>query len=315
MKIVEINKIIKNTENWHSAKGYTYCCEKCAHTSKIRAKKAVTTFKQHCNENPNFLNDIQEKTKNTNLKNLGVEYVFQSENFIQNSKLKKISKFGKGKMSNPDKARKTRYEKNNGKWQSDEQVEKTKITNNALFGVDYPLQSEEIRNLTVQSFTNNHNGISCIFETDEFKQYIKENQTQIVEKRNLTKLKNNTFNKSNDEDEVFKLLCLKFGNTNVIRQYKSDKYPYRCDFYIKHIDLYIECNFHWTHGGHYYNTNNIDDNKRLIKLLSKNSKYYKIAVYVWTELDIKKLNCAKLNNLNYKVFWKLDDAIQFCQQN
>ena len=30
---------------------------------------------------------------------------------------------------------------------------------------------------------------------------------------------------------------------------KYDRYPFACDFYISSLDLFIECNYHWTHGG------------------------------------------------------------------
>jgi hypothetical protein len=35
------------------------------------------------------------------------------------------------------------------------------------------------------------------------------------------------------------------------------------DIYIKSLDIFIECNFHWTHGGHWFNYNDEQDIKRL----------------------------------------------------
>jgi len=32
-----------------------------------------------------------------------------------------------------------------------------------------------------------------------------------------------------------------------------------CDFYIPSEDLFIELNRHWSHGGHFYDPNNIED--------------------------------------------------------
>ena len=59
-----------------------------------------------------------------------------------------------------------------------------------------------------------------------------------------TKQHNKTYSKSKQEDETyFKLISL-FRISDIIRQYKSDVYPFACDFYIKSLDLYIECNYH-----------------------------------------------------------------------
>ena len=40
------------------------------------------------------------------------------------------------------------------------------------------------------------------------------------------------------------------------------------------IDLYIECNYHWTHGGHIFNKDNINDMEKLNKWKQKNTKFY-----------------------------------------
>ena len=36
---------------------------------------------------------------------------------------------------------------------------------------------------------------------------------------------------------------------------------------------------------------------------AKTSRFYKNAIYVWTNLDVRKQKCAKENNLNYKVIY------------
>lgn len=42
---------------------------------------------------------------------------------------------------------------------------------------------------------------------------------------------------------------------------------------------------------------------------AKTSKYYENAIYTWTIRDVNKYNCAKQNNLNYMVLWKLEDTL------
>ena len=68
--------------------------------------------------------------------------------------------------------------------------------------------------------------------------------------------KNNTFNTSKSEDQVYDFLM---QYTNVERQYKCSCYPFCCDFNLKDFDIFIECNFHWTHGGHPFDSNCIED--------------------------------------------------------
>ena len=71
--------------------------------------------------------------------------------------------------------------------------------------------------------------------------------------------------------------------------------------------MYIECNYHWTHGGHPFNPNNQEDVQKLNKWKLKNSKFYDQAIYVWTILDIKKRNIAIKNKLNYIEIWNINE--------
>lgn len=127
----------------------------------------------------------------------------------------------------------------------------------------------------------------------------------INHKRHLTMKLNGSYLKSTQENSIYDLLCEKFTSDDVIRQYESDVYPFKCDFYIKSLDLYIEYNGHWTHNNHFYDENNKSDIDELNCWIekSKDSKYYKIAVKVWSKRDVLKREIAIKNNLNYLVFW------------
>lgn len=140
------------------------------------------------------------------------------------------------------------------------------------------------------------------------------------EKAWRTKRINCTFNTSQPEKTLYKLLCDCFGEDHVKRQHKEARYPFHCDFYIDSEDLFIELNAHWSHGGHWFDQNNYDDliklNKWREKSRIKGSKYYHQAINVWTERDLMKKRCAENSHLNYVVFWKQDlsDARQYLSQ-
>lgn len=132
------------------------------------------------------------------------------------------------------------------------------------------------------------------------------------EKCYITKKENHSFNSSKPEKIVYALLCDKFGVENILTQYKSESYPFACDFYVKSYDLYIELNLHVTHCGHWFDETNEDDRQYLYLLKQKASdrNMYKNMIRVWTNTDLKKRDCALQQNLNYVVFWK-DDLSDF----
>lgn len=161
--------------------------------------------------------------------------------------------------------------------------EKNKKTCIKKYGVENPFQSKEIMHEV--------------------------NKSEVYKKVFKTKRKNGTFNTSSQEDKIYDILQTKFNKTDIIRNYTESRYPFCCDFYIKSLDLFIECNFHWTHGNHWFNKNNLEDINKLNewKEKAKNSKYYKNAIETWTKRDTRKLETSIKNNLNYIIFWSEDD--------
>lgn len=131
------------------------------------------------------------------------------------------------------------------------------------------------------------------------------NKEEILEKAYNTKSKNKSWNTSTPEDKYYGYLCSKYGAADIVRQYKDDRYPFACDFYIKSEDLFIELNLNWTHGGHKFDANSQEDLKKLADWQEKalTSDYYKNAIETWVVRDQKKYEIAKLNNLNYLVFY------------
>lgn len=123
-----------------------------------------------------------------------------------------------------------------------------------------------------------------------------------------TKRTNGTFNTSKPEEEVYQYLLSFFSSEDIIRQYRSDLYPFACDFYIKSLHLYIECNFCWTHGKEPFNCENIEHIKLLeeMKEKAKSSNFYQNAIYTWTVRDVIKRQNAKENNLNWIEFFNME---------
>ena len=125
------------------------------------------------------------------------------------------------------------------------------------------------------------------------------------DKEYKTKKKNHTFNTSKPEIISYDILKEKYPD--VIYQYRDkDRYPFVCDFYIPSLDLFIECNYHWTHGGKPYEGTE-EDNKIIDGWKSKNSQYYNNAINCWTIRDVNKRNIAKQNNLNYIEIWNINE--------
>lgn len=122
-----------------------------------------------------------------------------------------------------------------------------------------------------------------------------------------TKKENNSFNTSNVEEVYYIKLCEQYGKENIIRQYRDNRYPYRCDFYIKSEDLFIELNAHWTHGGCIFDENSQEclDKLNIWKEKAKTSKFYAEAIITWTIRDVEKYKCALKNNLNYIVIYNI----------
>ena len=210
--------------------------------------------------------------------------------------------------------------------------EKNKQTNLKLYGVENGAQSEQSKRKYIEHIRKKYNDdtITNAFQAKEVIQKIKEtcikkygytnfgatpnHQAKLLSKevRNKiikTKQKNHTFNTSKSEDASYILLKEKYKD--VKRNYKSKEYPFMCDFYIPSLDLYIECNYHWTHGGHPFNENSEQDVKLLNIWKDKNSKYYNGAIRTWTERDVNKRKTAKENNLNYIEFWDIKELKEF----
>ena len=276
----------------------------------IRLKVKATLLKKYGVDNYSKSNDykqkisiIQDKMTKACEQKYGVKYYSQSEDY----KLKKPIILEHSKNTQKQKYGVDNYSKTR------EFKDKVKRTNIERFNVDNLMKLKtyvvKLKDTCIKKY-----GVDNYAKTDVWKKQYQLNKFNILSKRNATLRKNNSYNKSKSEEKIYSLLLTKFNKSDIIRQYKSDLYPFACDFYIKSLDLYIEYNGHWTHGWYHdkrlgsFNKDNLEHQKILNLYESKNTKFYKNAIYVWTDLDVRKLETFKENKLNYKIFWTVREV-------
>ena len=194
------------------------------------------------------------------------------------------------------------------------------------YGVENAMYSNIIKDRMKNIFISKY-GVENPFQSNIIKEKIKQTNLdrygveqpsqskQIIYKIFITIKINHTFNSSKPEEYGYKLLYNKFGFCNIKRQYKSDLYPFYCDFYIKSLDLYIEFNFFWMHGKHKFNPNDKNDIDKLNNWKNsydngKNAIYYS-AINTWTNRDINKFEYAEKNNLNYLAFYTWNEFLEW----
>jgi len=256
-------------------------------------KKAQETCKLKYN-NISYMHtkEFREKSKNTNITLRGVQYALQDKD-VRSKCYKTRTKDGKPYIN----------------------YSKSKLTLEKHFGKNY-------RQIITNKIINTNiikTGVKCIFQLKKYRDKLQLQSTK--QKRYETMRRNKTHcNPSKPEDNCYNLLLTKFLKDDIERSYMNDKYPFKCDFYVKSLNLYIECHFSQFHQGKPFDKNNKQD---LIKLLclqlkslklrkNKNIKnQYDFMIYTWTDLDPRKLQTFKQNNLNYKIFYNLDEFLDW----
>lgn len=189
-----------------------------------------------------------------------------------------------------------------GKHHTDES--KQKISQTKQNKSDEEKQAIEEKRLASRIYTAPWNKGISTGSWDESK------KQEILAKQYVTKKQNNSFNSSKPENRYYEYLIAKYSQEDIISQYSVDpRYPFVCDFYIKSIDTFIELNLHWSHGGHLFNKDNIQDINKLAIWQEKatTSDFYKNAIETWTVRDPQKMEYAKANNLNYICFYSEEE--------
>lgn len=240
---------------------------------------------------------IQEKIKLTCLNNYGYEYSFQSYNNKEKSKLTSINNWG---VTHPMKSN----------------IIKDKLKESIYnkYNCFYIGQVADIKDKIANTNIKKH-GVKTVLMLDNIKD--KAHNKESIEKSFNTYKKNHPDGKSNIEKSTSDFLSNTFGKHNVISQYKSDVYPFHCDFYIVSLDTYIEIQGHQSHGSHPYNDTNINDINK-VKIWKSKCNYdkpnqYNKFIEVWTKRDVKKRQSAIYNKLNYIEIFSIDiDYVKHC---
>lgn len=209
---------------------------------------------------------------------------------------------------------------------SDEQRRKTAATCQARYGASRYLNSDEgkAKNALIRQDEAFRKKMRDIISSDDVQSRTKATclekygvewamaLPETVDKVHASKRANHSWNTSKPEEDMYVFLCRKFGETDVVRQYKDVvRYPFHCDFYVRSLDLFIELNATWLHGGMWFDASSAECISKLQawqSQLSAGHRFYEVAIDVWTVRDVKKHNMALQNHLNYLVFWKNDLA-------
>ena len=257
--------------------GYNeYCCKKCSNSSEEK----------------------KTKTKQTNRIKFGGNAPACSKDVILKTKQTKFERHGDENFNNRAQANQTLLERYNGVGNASEAIKaKQQKTMIDKYGKDNPMFIDDIKD-KIRSNNMVKYGVDWVTQ-----------DKSVLDKITATKRKNKTFSTSKIEKQFEEYL--KENNINYKTQYKSEAYPFNCDFYFPDYNLYLEIQGSWTHGYRPFNPSNNDDQRQLLEWQSKNNKFYNSAINTWTVRDVLKRETAKKNNLNYLEMFtnKIDDAI------
>ena len=273
-----------------------------------------TTLLKYGVDNPAKSKEIYEKIKHTNLQKYGVDNPAKAKSIKEKIHNTISSRTQEQKDSIKTKIKNTMLERygvtNNLHIPEVEQKIKQKYQEK--YGVDYGLSSsvvrDKIRNTSLLKY-----GVDNPAKAEEIreKQSLLMLNPEIQKKINDTKKLRKTYNTSKVEQQ-FKQYLEQYYKDDFEYQYRSNDYPFNCDFYIKSLNLFIEIQASWVHGKHPFNENNKDDLDKLNYMLSKHTKYYDNAVIVWSQRDVMKRNYAHTHDLCYLEIFSND--INVCIQ-
>lgn len=211
-----------------------------------------------------------------------------------------------------------------------ESIKKTMLNR---YGVENASQSEEIKQKKIDTCRKNY-GVDYNFQRKE--NIAKTHSNEMIKKQSESRkntlrqkygvensyliedVVRRTYDSTKSKSEKYFEDRLKECDIKFVAQYKDEKYPHYCDFYLPEYDCYIELNIFWSHHQGWFNSKDKNCKKKLKHLQDKidstsgeTSKFYKRSLETWTEVDLEKREVARDNNLNYKVFWTQEEIKEF----
>ena len=323
---------------------------------EIKEKTRKTMNERFGGNAPACSKQVLEKIKQTNLERYGAEWSWQTKEWKEHREQICLEKYGVRNLASlPEIQQKARLSKlkkygrsDVGQFGTEEHLKaikekygvdhiskneeikcKARMTNLERYGVENILQLPEVKQKARQAFFEKY-GTQNVCDVEEFREKANEGRArwrqspEYPEKRKEitkhcweTRKKNGTCNTSKDEKEILELLNRKFEN--VQKEYKSEVYPFSCDFYIPKLDLYIEYQGFWTHLNEpFIGTEDQLEKLEWLKMKSNELNYknkrknmYKIAIEVWTIRDPSKRETARKNNLNWIEFFTMDEFMKW----
>lgn len=256
-----------------------YGVESTSQVSEFRKKAKETMKREYGSENPMDIPEFKEKIKKTCLQKYGVDCVFKVKEIhdkcIENSRKSLIEKYG---------------------------VPYTSWIGRGDEYISIVSSKDSFRNFIIK------NGLKTKKDICEALELSASCALDYINKYNAWDLLDK--NVSQPEEDFYKYLCKKYGDEDIFREYNEDsRYPFRCDFYIKSIDTFVELNLYITHGIKPY----VADDPECIKYLklyeerAKAQSIYYSVIDNWTIRDVIKIKTAKDNNLKYVMYYKNDN--------
>ena len=291
-----------------------HCCKECA-AKTVSQRAQETCLRKYGVNTPLKSQEVKDKIKKTSLERYGVENVLSSKIVQEKIRKTNLERYGVENVSLSkeirDKANKTNLERYGAEnvYASEYGKQKIKETNLERYGVENASSSKEVQEKVNETCKERYGGRWCASE-------------EILEKTFLTQKKNKTINTSKTEKELEIELRKIFPDLKT--QYKSEVYPFACDYYIPSLDLYIEYNGFFTHNRRFFDKNNKEDieelnrcilrSKELKKKNGNKATRYDSLINVWTYKDLLKLETAVQNNLNYIAWFNEEQAYDWIEK-
>ena len=268
LKASEDERVAKNIEKSRSTLKSKYGVDNVSQ---------IDSVKEHRKQNKQSIYTKVADTKQQ-------RYGSSTYNNMQKNKETKLSRYGDENYNNSKQNKDTRINNNNGVYWSEKQ--KSKLSNSRI--------NNHAQEKAKQTIIAKYGDLSSYYSMVSCKRY-------------ETMRKNGTlYNKeTKPEQEYYKELLKSYSPEDIKRQYVDPiRYPFKCDFYIVPEDKFVEIHAFFTHGPHPYDKNNPQDVELAAQLEDEQTPWSKNILYTWTDLDVRKLETAKKNNLNFEaIYW------------